>query len=145
MRLVRGLVETSGGEVLLTGSGDGSVKIWELGHGPGVAPTELFTLQNRDESVLSISVDGTFLYCGLSGGAINVWNLESRQIIKTISSHTGDVWAIDIIKGLILSGDSDGVVKVRISSFQLTIYSECCLTHLEIQLSFRGAWNMDSS
>ncbi|KAF3899902.1 Di-and tripeptidase [Trichophyton interdigitale] len=118
MRLVRGLVETSGGEVLLTGSGDGSVKIWELGHGPGVAPTELFMLQNRDESVLSISVDGTFLYCGLSGGAINVWNLESRQIIKTISSHTGDVWAIDIIKGLILSGDSDGVVKKFNSRFE---------------------------
>ncbi|EFR04915.1 WD repeat-containing protein [Nannizzia gypsea CBS 118893] len=118
MRLVRGLVETSGGEVLLTGSGDGSVKIWELGHGSGVAPKELFTLQNRDESVLSISVDGTFLYCGLSGGAINVWNLESRQIIKTISSHTGDIWAIDIIKGFILSGDSDGVVKKFNSRFE---------------------------
>lgn len=112
MRLVRGLIENSGREVLLTGSGDGSVKIWELGQGPDAAPKELFTLQNRDESVLSISVDGTFLYCGLSGGAINVWNLESRQIIKTICSHTGDVWAIDIIKGFILSGDSDGTVKV---------------------------------
>ncbi|KAM5493456.1 hypothetical protein MaudMau93_000838 [Microsporum audouinii] len=118
MRLVRGLIENSGWEVLLTGSGDGSVKIWELGQGPDAAPKELFTLQNRDESVLSISVDGTFLYCGLSGGAINVWNLESRQIIKTICSHTGDVWAIDIIKGFILSGDSDGTVKKFNSRFE---------------------------
>ncbi|KAK2818390.1 hypothetical protein FQN49_007948, partial [Arthroderma sp. PD_2] len=118
MRLVRGLIESGGREVLLTGSGDGSVKIWELGQDPGVAPKEMFTLQNRDESVLSISIDGTVLYCGLSGGAINIWNLESRQIIKTISSHTGDVWAIDIVKGFILSGDSDGIVKKFNSRFE---------------------------
>ncbi|KAF3492364.1 WD repeat-containing protein [Arthroderma uncinatum] len=118
MRLVRGLIESGGREVLLTGSGDGFVKIWELGQEPGVAPRELFTLQNRDESVLSISIDGTFLYCGLSGGAINIWNLESRQIIKTIRSHTGDVWAIDIVKGFILSGDSDGIVKKFNSRFE---------------------------
>nr|AJD23181.1 peptidase family M20/M25/M40 protein [Onygena corvina] len=118
MRLIKGLIECNGREVLLTGSGDGTVKLWELGHDPGVAPKEIFTLQNKDESVLSITNDGPFLYCGLSGGAINIWNLESRQIIKTIPNHTGDVWAIDIVKGYILSGDSDGIVKKFNSRFE---------------------------
>lgn len=113
MLLVRGLLESrSGEEILFTGSGDGSVKLWELGQGTNVAPTEIVSLQNGNESVLSIAVDGPFLYCGLTGGAINVWNLDSHQIIKTITSHTADIWAIDIIKGTIISGDSDGAVKV---------------------------------
>ncbi|EEP76265.1 conserved hypothetical protein [Uncinocarpus reesii 1704] len=112
MLLVRGLLECqSGGEILFTGSGDGSVKLWELNQGSNVAPTEIASLQNGSESVLSIAVDGPFLYCGLTGGAINIWNLDSRQIIKTITNHTGDLWAIDIIKGIIISGDSDGIVK----------------------------------
>ncbi|QVM07293.1 hypothetical protein D8B26_001995 [Coccidioides posadasii str. Silveira] len=119
MLLVRGILECqSGGEVLFTGSGDGSVKLWELNQGTNVAPTEIASLQNGSESVLSIAVDGPFLYCGLTGGAINIWNLDSRQIIKTITSHTGDLWAIDIIKGIIVSGDGDGIVKKFNSRFE---------------------------
>ncbi|KAI1907391.1 hypothetical protein LOZ39_005216 [Ophidiomyces ophidiicola] len=119
MALVRGLLECKPGrEVLLTGSGDGSVKVWELGLGADIAPTEILSLQNGNESVLSIAIDGPFLYCGLSGGAINVWNLDSRQIIKTITDHAGDIWAIDIKKGVIISGDADGVVKKFNSRFE---------------------------
>lgn len=112
MLLVRGLVECPNREALLTGSGDGLVKIWELGSSPGAPPTEIASLHNQDESVLSIAVEGSFLYCGLSGGTVNVWNLESRQIIKSLCSHAGDVWTINIMKGIIISGDSNGVAKV---------------------------------
>lgn len=113
MLLVRGLLETSpGAEVLLTGSGDGSVKIWHLGQGRAEAPSEIIRLGNGSESVLSIAVDGPFLYCGLSGGAVNIWNLDSRQIIKKITSLAADVWAIDVINGTTICGDSSGVVKV---------------------------------
>ncbi|KAK2734509.1 hypothetical protein FQN57_001673 [Myotisia sp. PD_48] len=118
MLLIRGLIEGAGHEVLLTGSGDGSVKIWELHQNGGVAPTEKYVLQNPDESVLSISVDGSFLYCGLTGGTVNIWNLDSRQIIKTLHSHDGDVWSLDIIKGVIISGGSDGMVKKFNSRFE---------------------------
>lgn len=100
------------GEVLMTGSGDGAVKLWELGADRGAAMTEIAALQNGSEAVLSIAVDGSFLYCGLTGGAINIWNLDSHQIIKTITSHTGGIWAMDIIGGITISGDSSGVVKV---------------------------------
>ncbi|KAL1960125.1 hypothetical protein VTO42DRAFT_297 [Malbranchea cinnamomea] len=116
MLLVRGLLESRlGAEVLLTGSGDGSVKLWNL---EGEAPVEMFALKDGDESVLSMAVDGPFLYCGLSDGAVNIWNLDSRQIIKKITSQSGDVWALDIVNGITLCGDSSGVVKKFNSLFE---------------------------
>lgn len=122
MLLVRGLMESRlGAEVLLTGSGDGSVKLWNLGQGEGEAPVEMFELKNGDQAVLSIAIDGSFLYCGLSGGTVNIWNLDSRQIIKKITSQTGEIWALDIINGITICGNSSGVVKVGFSLFLLTI------------------------
>jgi di- and tripeptidase len=113
MILVRGLVESSPEEeVLLTGSGDGSVKLWRLGSNADDALIQLAKLQNGSDAVLSIAVEGPLLYCGLAGGALNVWNLDSHQLVKRITQHTGDLWAIEIVSGIAITGDSNGVVKV---------------------------------
>ncbi|KAL3452624.1 hypothetical protein BJX65DRAFT_303439 [Aspergillus insuetus] len=119
MLLVRGLLESSPkDEVLLTGAGDGVVKLWRLEQGkPDVAPTQMAKLQNND-SVLSVAVDGSFLYCGLAGGALNIWNLDSHQLVKRITAHTGDLWAVDIIHGMAVCGDSNGIVKKFNSRFE---------------------------
>lgn len=112
MLLVRGLVESAPTEeVLITGAGDGVVKLWRLGQDSNIVPSQMAKLQNGDP-VLSIAVDGSFLYCGLAGGALNIWNLDSQQLVKRITSHSGDLWAVDIIRGVAVCGDSNGVVKV---------------------------------
>lgn len=112
MLLVRGLIESAPTEeVLLTGAGDGVVKMWRLNEDKDNAvPLPIAKLQNGD-SVLSIAVDGSFLYCGLAGGSLNIWNLDSHQLVKRISMHTGDLWAVDIIHGVAVCGDSNGVIK----------------------------------
>lgn len=116
MILVRGLVESSPSEeVLVTGSGDGSVKLWRLGMGVNGAPVQWAKLDNGSDAVLSLAVEGPLLYCGLEGGALNIWNLETYQLVKQITEHKGDLWAIDIVKGIAISGDSHGVVKVCIT------------------------------
>lgn len=116
MLLVRGLVEGAATEeVLLTGAGDGAVKLWRVGQKAGTAPVQMAKLQNGD-SVLSIAVDGSLLYCGLAGGALNIWNLDTQQLVKRITEHTGDLWAVDIIHGVAVCGDSRGIVKVRCTS-----------------------------
>lgn len=102
-----------GEELLLTGSGDGTVKMWRLGDEPDSTPVQLAELPNGSDSVLSMAVEGSFLYCGLEGGTMNIWNLDSHQIVKKIKKHKGSLWAIDIIKGIAISGDSYGMVKVR--------------------------------
>ncbi|EEH38280.2 WD repeat-containing protein [Paracoccidioides lutzii Pb01] len=119
MLLIRGLEEwANGDEVLLTGSGDGSVKLWELGNGPDGSPLELAEFKNGSDSVLSIAVDGAFLYCGLSGGAVYIWNLDSRQIIRKLTAHSGDLWAIDVVGGITITGDSSGVIRKFNSRFE---------------------------
>ncbi|KAL4922312.1 hypothetical protein BDW62DRAFT_172272 [Aspergillus aurantiobrunneus] len=119
MSLVRGLLESSpSDEVLLTGAGDGVVKLWRLEQGKAdIAPTLMGKLQNIDP-VLSVAVEGSFLYCGLSGGALNIWNLDSHQLVKRIAAHTGDLWAVDIIHGMAVCGDSKGIVKKFNSRFE---------------------------
>ncbi|KAE8151185.1 hypothetical protein BDV25DRAFT_153042 [Aspergillus avenaceus] len=119
MLLVRGLVESAPSEeVLITGAGDGVVKLWRLDQDKSNAvPSQLAKLQNGDP-VLSIAVDGSFLYCGLAGGALNIWNLDSHQLVKRITRHTGDLWAVDIIHGVAVCGDSNGVVKKFNSRFE---------------------------
>lgn len=112
MLLVKGLVESAPSEeVLLTGAGDGVVKLWRVGQQPGGTPTQIAKLQNGDP-VLSIAVEGSLLYCGLAGGALNIWNLDSQQLVKRITKHTGDLWAVHVIQGVAICGDSSGVVKV---------------------------------
>ncbi|KAL4873060.1 hypothetical protein BDV12DRAFT_116119 [Aspergillus spectabilis] len=119
MLLVRGLLESSpNDEVLLTGAGDGVVKIWRLEQDKAdIAPTQMAKLQNTDP-VLSVAVDGSFLYCGLAGGALNIWNLDSHQLVKRITAHTGDLWAVNIIHGIAVCGDSNGIVKKFNSRFE---------------------------
>ena len=112
MLLVKGLVESSPSEeTLLTGSGDGQVKIWRLGIHPDAEPMQAGKLNNADP-VLSLAVDGSFLYVGVSGGALNIWNLDSRQLVRRIAKDSGDLWAVDIIRSVAICGDSNGIVKV---------------------------------
>ncbi|KAJ5105386.1 hypothetical protein NUU61_002733 [Penicillium alfredii] len=118
MLLVKGLIESAPSEeALLTGAGDGVVKLWRLGQEPGATPTQISKLQNGDP-VLSIAVEGSLLYCGLSGGALNIWNLDSQQLVKRIVRHTGDLWAVQVIQGVAICGDSSGSVKKFNSRFE---------------------------
>ncbi|KAJ5721537.1 Peptidase M20 [Penicillium malachiteum] len=118
MLLVKGLIESAPSEeALLTGSGDGAVKLWRLGQEPGATPIQIAKLQNGD-SVLSIAVEGSLLYCGLAGGALNIWNLDSQQLVKRIVRHTGDLWAVHVIQGVAICGDATGTVKKFNSRFE---------------------------
>ena len=119
MLLVKGLIESAPSEeALLTGSGDGAVKLWRLGQAPGAAPVQIAKLQNGDP-VLSIAVEGSLLYCGLAGGALNIWNLDSQQLVKQITEPRGDLWALGVLGGAAIAGDAEGVVKVRYNSIRI--------------------------
>ncbi|KAJ5773341.1 Peptidase M20 [Penicillium paradoxum] len=118
MLLVKGLIESAPSEeALLTGAGDGVVKLWRLGQQPGAAPSQIAKLQNADP-VLTVAVEGSLLYCGLAGGALNIWNLDSQQLVKRVIRHTGDLWAVHVIQGIAICGDSTGIVKKFNSRFE---------------------------
>ena len=99
-------------ETLISGGGDGTVKIWSLDEIDG-AISELKTLESGDDSVLALVLDDTLLYSGRLGGDINVWDLETYQLVRRIVSGTADVLTLCVGHGSLFSGNADGVVNVR--------------------------------
>lgn len=108
-------------EVLITGGGDGLIKLWSLDAEHGGRIQEIGQLGNEDgdgDPVLSIILDGTFLYSGRVDGLINVWDLEARQLVRSIQAADADVAALSIGTGMLFASFVDGTVMVRRFSIQ---------------------------
>ena len=113
MLLSKGLdADDADSETLISGGGDGSVKLWSLSSDESAVLTEEISLENGDGSVLSMALDGTVLYTGCLEGDINVWDLDTRQLIRTVKAHNADVLALAVGDGLLFSGGSNGIAKV---------------------------------
>ncbi|KAK4654987.1 hypothetical protein QC762_405830 [Podospora pseudocomata] len=105
-------------EVLISGGGDGSIKLWKLcDTGPdyedGNVVTgdieELMVLGEDDsESVMSLAIDGSFLYAGKLGGIIELWDLDTKQKLRVIKAHDGNVNVLKMSFGLLWSGGTGG-------------------------------------
>ncbi|KAK5113400.1 hypothetical protein LTR62_003500 [Meristemomyces frigidus] len=118
-----GIPESAGHEVLITGGGDGVVKLWTLDAKHGGAIEELYTLDDgREEghSILSIAIDGTFLYSGRSGGEVDVWDLETRQLVRNLKAHKDDVLTICVGGSFMFSAAVTGFVRKFDRQYQLT-------------------------
>lgn len=116
--------ENAGEEVLISAGGDGSVNIWRLESAQGGGIELIYKLDDgREEgqSILSLALDGSFLYSGRSGGEVNVWDLETRQLVRSIKAHRDDVLSICIGGGYLFSAAVTGYVRVSIVE---TLY--CC-------------------
>ncbi len=98
-------------EILISGGGDGTIKIWSLEEASG-AISHLKTLESGDDSVLALVLDDTLLYSGRLNGDINVWDLETDQLVRRIEAHAADVLTLCVCHGSLFSGSADGVVKV---------------------------------
>lgn len=118
MILSRLLAGNTQEEVLISGGGDGTIKVWALNE-PSGAIEELYTLEDgRDqvESVLSIALDGTFLYAGRADGEVNLWDLETKQLVRNLRTRTDDVLALSVGGGFIFCAGLSGVVEARLST-----------------------------
>lgn len=103
-------------EVLITGGGDGLIKLWSLDAEHGGRIQEIGQLGDEDgngDPVLSIALDGTFLYSGRADGIINVWDLETRQLLRSVEAADSDVSALSIGTGMLFASFVDGTVMVR--------------------------------
>jgi di- and tripeptidase len=114
MLLAKGLKDDPSEEVLISGGGDGAIKIWSLAEkGGGI--NELHRLDDgRDEgeSVLSLALDGLFLYSGRLSGEVNVWDLETKQLVRSLKAQTDDVLALSVGGGYLFCAGVTGVVEV---------------------------------
>ncbi len=123
MLLVRGVTRDvdSDEDILISGGGDGTIKIWKLSdRSQGI--TEIACLGEDDaESVLSMTVDGSFLYSSKLEGVIELWDLDTKQKLRVIRAHKGDVMTLQMGWGYLWSAGSTGFARVSLSRFQLEI------------------------
>jgi WD40 repeat protein len=94
------------GRRLVTGSSDGTVKIWDA-----AMWREQATLRAGAGEIRSVALssDGKLIAAGTRYGAILVWDMSSRRELARIEAHVGDVWAVAFTPDgkTLASGDGD--------------------------------------
>ncbi|KIV80675.1 hypothetical protein PV11_08160 [Exophiala sideris] len=112
MLLIKGFSNHSKDEeVVVTGGGDGTIKLWSIDALSSKGVIQLTKFKNPGSNILSLSFRGSFLYAGLSSGTANVYNLASNQLVQKLNVQHGDVSQILVNNNSILCGTSQGWVK----------------------------------
>jgi sugar lactone lactonase YvrE len=112
------------GKQVISGSGDNTVKLWDVESG-----LELKSLSGHKGSVNSVSFspDGKLILSGSTDRTIRLWDATSGQELKTLSGHRGSVNSVSFSPDgkLIVSGSDDKTIRLwdaaggrRIKTFQ---------------------------
>ncbi|XP_022768845.1 protein JINGUBANG-like [Durio zibethinus] len=112
---VNSLVSTLGGMVL-TGSADGTVKVWNREQQrKGTKHTLAQTLLQQECAVTALAIDapGSVVYCGSSDGLVNFWELE-KQLSHggVMKGHKMAVLCLAAAGNLVFSGSADKTICV---------------------------------
>ncbi|HEY5433614.1 MAG TPA: WD40 repeat domain-containing protein [Candidatus Limnocylindrales bacterium] len=97
------------GRWVVSGSGDGTVRIWDPGSGACVQ-----TLQGRTEAAVAVSPDGRWVVSGSSDGTLRIWDLGSGTCVRTLQGHTDLVSAVAVSPDgrWVVSGSHDKTVRI---------------------------------
>lgn len=116
-------------DVLISGGGDGTIKLWSLGGGSRSSGRdedasgrieEIMTLGTDDaESVLSLALDGSFLYAGKLDGIVELWDLDTTQRLRVIKAHQGNVMSLQMGWGCLWAASTNGWASVSHDFFLL--------------------------
>lgn len=102
--------------LVLTGSADGSVKVWRrevLGKTTKHTMVQTLLKQECAVTVLAKNPEGSVVYCGSSDGLVNFWD-RSRQFAHggVLRGHKLAVLCLTSIQNLIFSGSADKTICV---------------------------------
>jgi di- and tripeptidase len=114
------LPEAPSEEILVSGGGDGRIQLWRIDSAQRGAITSIYTLEDgreEGESILSLAREGSFLYSGRFDGEVNVWDLETRQLVRSLKATTGDVHTLTLGAGVLYAGGKTGVMQVSIHDY----------------------------
>ncbi|CUS13693.1 unnamed protein product [Tuber aestivum] len=107
--VVGGIEGTKGGRMVVTGSGDRTVKLWSL-----TDYSCLKTFEGHTNSVLKTVWLTSGLQVASSGGdgLVKVWDVKSGECNTTLDNHEDKVWALAVRPDdkVLVSGGGDSVV-----------------------------------
>jgi di- and tripeptidase len=116
VRSVSRLVDSED-DMLISGGGDGTIKLWKLMPDQSQGIKELACLGEDDgQSVLSLALDGSFLYSSKLEGVVELWDLDTKQKLRVIRAHKGDVMTLQMGWGYLWSAGSTGYARVSVSN-----------------------------
>ena len=102
---------TPDGRQIVSGSDDGTVKIWDLETG-----NQVRTLTGHIDGVLSVAVtrDGRQIVSGSRDNTVNVWDLETGNEVRSFSGNIDSVLSVAVTPDgrQIVSGSKDNTVNV---------------------------------
>ena len=84
---------------------------------------EIMTLGDDDaESVLSLALDGSLLYSGKLHGIVELWDLDTKQKLRVIKAHEGDVTTMQLAWGSLWTASRSGHAAVSQIFFFKYVY-----------------------
>jgi U3 small nucleolar RNA-associated protein 13 len=96
--------------VLATGSGDKTIRLWNLDDFTCVK-----TFEGHTNSVLRVDFlnAGTQMVSTASDGLVKIWNVREEECITTMDGHEDKVWALAVSKDerTVVSGAADSAVN----------------------------------
>lgn len=95
-------------QILVTGSYDATVKIWDIKTGQ-----EIRTLTGHTQGIRCLQFDDSKLITGSLDNSIKVWNWRTGQLIKTLNVHSKGVIGLHMADKLLASGSSDNTIVVH--------------------------------
>lgn len=110
-------------DVLISGGGDGTIKLWSLISSDSRTHVqdesdergieEIMTLGTDDaESVWSLALDGSFLYAGKRAGIVELWDLDTTQKLRVIKADEKDIMSLQMGWGCLWAASANGMVSV---------------------------------
>ncbi|MBC1305741.1 protein kinase domain-containing protein, partial [Trichormus variabilis] len=112
---------SSDGNMVISGSYDTTIKIWNL-----TTEKQICTLTGHTDSVLSIAIspNDKIIASGSSDKTIKLWNLVTMQQICTLIGHTKGISSVtfSLNRNILASGSYDTTIKL----WNLTTKEEIC-------------------
>jgi WD40 repeat protein len=107
-------VDFKGKSLLVSGGGDRTIKVWELGDGTN--PMLLYTVWGHTDVVFDtkFSRDGMKIASCSGDKTIMIWNVQTSQQLLTLRGHDDCVWSVawSSDSRLIASGGEDKTIRI---------------------------------
>lgn len=93
--------------VLITGSYDRTVRVWNLDSGE-----EVRTLRGHTRAVRALQFDQMLLFTGAMDGTVRMWNWRAGECLRVLEGHTDGVVSLNYNGYLLASGSADSTIQV---------------------------------